>query len=293
MILRDKFANLRKEHGLTQIELAEQMGVGRHIVAKWENGIAAPNEEQLSRLAALYGISVEEMLGGGESTPTAEEESANAPTTASFLDAPVADPTPDSLDRVAYGTHILLQRDVMFYLEICRRSALWIALGIMLLMLLPAAFFFPYALYDLGLPMTPDIAVAIGFVLVLLHIIFAIILFYEAARKKRAFRHWWQMSYALKDRDEVYRSFASVVDQKRSFTIVGILFCIGCPAPLFMAGMLSALLQSEALIDNIALLVFCGIILLFAFGIFCLLFGGLWKRGCRMLIQRAANGSKI
>ena len=38
MILADKISNLRKKNGWSQEELAQQMGVSRQSVSKWESG---------------------------------------------------------------------------------------------------------------------------------------------------------------------------------------------------------------------------------------------------------------
>lgn len=53
---------LRKNTGLSQTELAHQLGVTNKAVSKWENGKAKPGTETLRKLAALFGISVDMLL---------------------------------------------------------------------------------------------------------------------------------------------------------------------------------------------------------------------------------------
>lgn len=53
---------LRKRAGLTQVELAEKMGVTNKAVSKWEMGKAKPSTETIRKLAALFHISVDELL---------------------------------------------------------------------------------------------------------------------------------------------------------------------------------------------------------------------------------------
>lgn len=48
--------------GLTQTELAEKLGVTNKAVSKWETGRAKPSTNTLRKIAALFGISVEELL---------------------------------------------------------------------------------------------------------------------------------------------------------------------------------------------------------------------------------------
>ena len=55
-------AELRKEKGLTQAELAERVGVTGGAVSKWERGLCYPDIETVGRLAEVFGLSVGEML---------------------------------------------------------------------------------------------------------------------------------------------------------------------------------------------------------------------------------------
>lgn len=40
MILADKLIQLRKQHGWSQEQLAEQLNVSRQSVSKWESGVS-------------------------------------------------------------------------------------------------------------------------------------------------------------------------------------------------------------------------------------------------------------
>ena len=54
---------MRKEVGLTQQQLASKLNVSFQAVSKWENG-GLPNVEILADLAAILGISVDELIAG-------------------------------------------------------------------------------------------------------------------------------------------------------------------------------------------------------------------------------------
>ena len=54
----------RTEKGLTQEQLAEQLGVSRQAVSKWEKGLSEPSTANLLALAKLYGVSVDALLQG-------------------------------------------------------------------------------------------------------------------------------------------------------------------------------------------------------------------------------------
>lgn len=58
---------LRKERGLTQVQLAEMMSVTQGAVSGWESGTALPQASQLPRLADLLGCSIDALYGRSQS----------------------------------------------------------------------------------------------------------------------------------------------------------------------------------------------------------------------------------
>ncbi len=69
MRLDEKLVHLRKEKGLTQLELAEAVKVSRQAVSKWESGGGTPSTENLRGLSELYGVSVDYLLNEEERKP--------------------------------------------------------------------------------------------------------------------------------------------------------------------------------------------------------------------------------
>lgn len=61
--LGERIAYHRKKCGMTQEQLAEQCSVSAQAVSKWENGLTAPDISLLPRLAELFGITTDELLG--------------------------------------------------------------------------------------------------------------------------------------------------------------------------------------------------------------------------------------
>ena len=55
-------ASLRKENGMTQLELAEKMGVTDKAVSKWERDLSCPDVNSLPKLAEIFDISVDELM---------------------------------------------------------------------------------------------------------------------------------------------------------------------------------------------------------------------------------------
>ena len=55
-------AELRKQHGMTQLELAEKMGVTDKAVSKWERDLSCPDISSIPNLAEILGVSVEDLM---------------------------------------------------------------------------------------------------------------------------------------------------------------------------------------------------------------------------------------
>ena len=66
---------LRKERGMTQLELARQMGVTDKAVSKWGRDLSFPDVASLPKLAEVLGTSVDELL---EVKTAAQEEPAES-----------------------------------------------------------------------------------------------------------------------------------------------------------------------------------------------------------------------
>ena len=63
----------RKGLGLTQEQLAEKLGVTAQAVSKWENDQSCPDISILPRLAEVFGISTDALLGRPEPEPVVHE----------------------------------------------------------------------------------------------------------------------------------------------------------------------------------------------------------------------------
>lgn len=60
--LGGKNASLRKEKGMTQLELAEKLGVTDKAVSKWERDLCCPDIATLPKLAEVLGIRVDALM---------------------------------------------------------------------------------------------------------------------------------------------------------------------------------------------------------------------------------------
>lgn len=60
--IAQRLADRRKQAGLSQEALAEQLGVSRQAVSKWERSESSPDTDNLIALAQLYGVSLDDLL---------------------------------------------------------------------------------------------------------------------------------------------------------------------------------------------------------------------------------------
>ena len=59
MTLREKLIVSRNKAGLSQMELADRLGVSRQAVSRWESGDTTPTMDKLKSLAKIYGVSLD------------------------------------------------------------------------------------------------------------------------------------------------------------------------------------------------------------------------------------------
>ena len=64
MTLGERITNLRKDCGYSQEYVAEQLGVSRQAVSKWEKDLSSPDTENLIKLAELLNTSVQFLATG-------------------------------------------------------------------------------------------------------------------------------------------------------------------------------------------------------------------------------------
>ncbi len=69
-----KLKNIRKENGMSQEDLADQLGVSRQAVSKWENGQGFPETEKLMQIGNLFNVSLDYLLKEERDGEAADEE---------------------------------------------------------------------------------------------------------------------------------------------------------------------------------------------------------------------------
>ena len=72
-----RIAELRKKRDMTQFEIADRLGISYQAVSNWERGNSMPDIAKLPELAEIFGVTVDEILGGGN--PVVEKVTAGEP----------------------------------------------------------------------------------------------------------------------------------------------------------------------------------------------------------------------
>lgn len=70
-------AQLRKEQGLTQEQLAQELGTSNKTISRWETGAYLPPVEMLQLLSERYGLTINELLQGQRISPENQLATAN------------------------------------------------------------------------------------------------------------------------------------------------------------------------------------------------------------------------
>ena len=65
MTMGSKLAQARRKNNLTQEQLAEQLGVTRQAVSRWESDAAYPETDKIVRMSQLLGVSCDWLLRDG------------------------------------------------------------------------------------------------------------------------------------------------------------------------------------------------------------------------------------
>ena len=66
MDIAERLQDLRKKAGYSQEQVAEQLGLSRQAVSKWESGQGKPDLDNLVRLTEIYNTSADYILLGTE-----------------------------------------------------------------------------------------------------------------------------------------------------------------------------------------------------------------------------------
>ncbi len=77
MNLADNLKKLRKEHGLSQEDLADKLGVSRQSVSKWESNQAYPEMDKVIQICKLFNLNINDLLNEDINEVKEKKENSN------------------------------------------------------------------------------------------------------------------------------------------------------------------------------------------------------------------------
>ena len=66
MEFSERLKDLRKQAELTQVDVAEKLGISQPAYASWERGVKKPTQENLVKIAQILNVSVDYLVGNSE-----------------------------------------------------------------------------------------------------------------------------------------------------------------------------------------------------------------------------------
>ena len=79
MTLGSRIQSLRKEHNMSQGDLADALDISRQSVSKWETDTATPDLDKLLKLSEIFDISLDELVKGESPSPSEPQTTITAP----------------------------------------------------------------------------------------------------------------------------------------------------------------------------------------------------------------------
>ena len=113
LAMAQRLVDRRKAAGLSQEALAAQLGVSRQAVSKWERSESSPDTDNLIALAALYGVSLDELLYGEAASDADSSEAGSTETVGEAKEAEDSAEHADCGDKplvdisLARGIHVI------------------------------------------------------------------------------------------------------------------------------------------------------------------------------------------
>lgn len=213
MILADKIVSLRKKAGWSQEELAEQLGVTRQSVSKWEGAQSVPDMDKVVQMSRLFGVTTDYLL-----KDEIEEQA-----------AALVEESP--LRRVTMG-------QAADYLARRRAAAPKVAFAVLLCIVSPVTLLLLAAMSEVQrFPISGNAAAGIGLCVMLVLLAVAVSIFLRVDADVRDYRFLeeepFETEYGVTGM--VRQRQREYADTRTRYTTIGAVLYVLAAAPLFAA----------------------------------------------------------
>lgn len=263
MILADKIILQRKKAGWSQEELAEQLGVSRQSVSKWEGAQSIPDMDKLLKMSRLFGVSTDYLL---------KDEIDDAPAVLT------ADESDTGLRRVT-------MEEASDYLGKRRAAAPKIAFATFLCIISPIVLLIMAGLADSGKYISEGAAAGIGLSVLLLLVAVGAAIFLSCGARVKAYDFLGNEPFETE-----YGVSGMVREKKKNFetkfsrmNILGAVLCILSAVPIFIALCFDG--AENTVSDMIYILAVCALFFIAGIGVFLFVYGGVYNAAMEKLLE--------
>ena len=263
MILADKIINLRKQHGMSQEQLAEKLAVSRQSVSKWEQGLSIPDLDKIIKMSSLFGVSTDYLL---------KDEINELPLAA----------TNETATGYDYDESVFVSvEDANTYMSLCEKLAKFFALGVTMCILSPLPLIFLGGFAEYGkLPISEDAAGGIGIAVLLLIIAAAVAIFIICGLQTDKWEFIEKQSITLE------YGIKGIVEKKKSQFEKQFIYSIAGGVALCILGAVPIMLGAAFNADDAEMVLFVNMLLLFvAAAVFLFVRAGVINDCYRKLLQ--------
>ncbi len=229
MILADKIVALRKKQGWSQEQLADQLGVSRQSVSKWESAQSVPDMNRILQLSEIFGVTTDYLLKDSMEDPQTSPAS-------DLTEDPAFSDNGEKLTPVSMET-------ANAYLTLKEQSALASSFGIMLCILSPVVLILLAGLTQypsaIRFPLSETQAGVIGVIVLLAFVAAAVFIFLTFGMKLSRYQFIEKESI-----DTAYGVLGMVREKMERFDpiyrrnmVLGIMFCILSVVPMFLCAL--------------------------------------------------------
>lgn len=225
MILADKITDLRKKNGWSQEELANQLGVSRQAVSKWESASSIPDLDKIVKMSIIFGVSTDYLLKDSLEERRDTEE---------ILECNTAELGMDD----EKGIRMISMETANVYLDLLRNISSRIALGVSLCILSPIMLIGLTGVSDKkeGMILSAEAAVGIGMTILLLMVAVAVAVFIIYGRKIEIYdfleKEPIELAYGVKGLVEKEKLGYEAVHSRK--LVLGIVLCILSAVPIMV-----------------------------------------------------------
>jgi len=258
MILANKITNLRKKAGWSQEELADQLGVSRQSVSKWEGAQSIPDMDKIVQISRIFGVSTDYLL---------KDEIGDEETMVSVADRDC------DVRRVS-------MEEASNYLALRRAVAPRMAIATFLCIVSPVLLMVLAALSEVpNSGVSENLASAIGLCTMFVLVAVAVGLFISCGARTKEFSFLEGVGFETE-----YGVEGMLRDRMRAFSptytrlcIIGTILCIVSVIPIFIASGFDD--------DFLMVLSVCFMFLLVGIGCLCFVYGNTIENSMKRLLE--------